>query len=70
MNPRELESAPLILPDDVAKARASARASGKRIVEMLEEQSALPPEAFVALANSCTGSAVQMIWSEPALMPG
>ena len=55
MNPRELESAPLILPDDVAKARASARASGKRIVEILEEQSALPPEAFVAALAATLG---------------
>jgi len=55
LNPRELESAPLILPDDVAKARASARASGKRIVEILEEQSTLPPEAFVAALGATLG---------------
>ncbi len=46
MNPRELESAPLILPEDIARARSRAQASGKRAVEMLEEPSGLPPEAL------------------------
>jgi len=61
LNPRELESAPLILPDDVAKARASARASGKRIVDILEEQSELLPDKFVAALGATLGyTAVSM----------
>ncbi len=55
MNPRELESAPLILPEDIVRARTAAQTSGKRAVEILEEQSGLPPEAFVAALAATLG---------------
>jgi general secretion pathway protein E len=58
LNPRELDSAPLILPEEIARARTSAHASGKRTVEMLEEQSGLQPDAFVAALGATLGYAV------------
>jgi general secretion pathway protein E len=58
LNPRELESAPFILPEDILRARTSAQASGKRAVEILEEQSGLLPEAFVAALGATLGYTV------------
>ena len=58
MNPRELDSAPLILPEEIARARASALTSGKRAIEILEEQSGLPPEAFVAALGATLGYSI------------
>ena len=58
MNPRELESAPLILPEDILRARTAAQASGKRALEILEEQAGLPPEAFVAALGATLGYTV------------
>ena len=58
MNPRELDSAPLILPEQIGRARASAAASGKRAVEILEEQSGLPADAFVAALGATLGYSV------------
>src|SRR5262249_19233634 len=55
LNPRELDSAPLILPEEIARARAAAQASGKRTVQILEEQCALPAEAFVAALGATLG---------------
>jgi general secretion pathway protein E len=69
LNPRELESAPLILPEHLTKARASARASGKRMVELLEEQSALAAEAFVAALGATLGYAVVSMHELDALEP-
>jgi len=69
LNPRELESAPLILPEDVLRARTSARASGKRVVEILEEQSGLPPEAYVAALGATLGYTVVFMQKLDSLEP-
>jgi general secretion pathway protein E len=58
LNPRELDSAPLILPEEIARARVAALTSGKRAVEILEEQSGLQPEAFAAALAATLGYAV------------
>jgi len=58
LNPRELDSAALILPEEIQRARAGTQASGKRAVEILEEQSGLPPETFVAALGATLGYTV------------
>jgi general secretion pathway protein E len=69
LNPRELESAPLILPEDILRARTAAQASGKRAVEILEEQSKLPPEAFVAALAATLGYTVAFMHELDNLEP-
>jgi general secretion pathway protein E len=69
LNPRELDSAPLILPEEIVRARASAQASGKRTVEMLEEQSGLQPDAFVAALGATLGYAVAAMQELDRLEP-
>jgi general secretion pathway protein E len=58
LNPRELDAAPLILPEEIGRARASAQASGKRAVEILEERSGMPAETFVAALGATLGYTV------------
>jgi len=58
LNPRELDSAPLILPEEIARARAAALASGKRAIEILEEQTGLEAEGFVAALGATLGYAI------------
>jgi general secretion pathway protein E len=55
MNPRELESVSHILPDEIARARRLAQASGKAAVELLEEAVGLPSEGFVAALAATLG---------------
>ena len=55
MNPRELDSAALIVPEEITRARTAALASGKRAVDVLEEQTGLPPETFVAALGARLG---------------
>ena len=55
MNPTELDSAPRILPQEIARARATARSSGKRTIEILQEQTGLEAEAFVAALGATLG---------------
>ena len=69
MNPNELSGAPLILPEEIAQARAGAQASGKRTVEILEEQSGLPPEAFAAALGATLGYTVASMQDLDALAP-
>ncbi len=69
MNPRELESALLILPEDARRACESAQASGKRAVDILEEQSGLPPEAFVAALGATLGYTVVFMHELDRLEP-
>jgi general secretion pathway protein E len=45
----------MILPDEIVRARALAQASSRRVVEVLEEQSGLAPEAFVAALGATLG---------------
>jgi len=69
LNPRELESAPLILPEDVLRARVGAHASGKRVVEILEEQSGLSREAYVAALGATLGYKVASMRELDILQP-
>jgi general secretion pathway protein E len=69
VNPNELSGAPLILPEEIAQARAGAQASGKRTVEILEEQSGLPPEAFAAALGATLGYMVASMQDLDALAP-
>jgi general secretion pathway protein E len=55
LNPRELSSAPLLLPEDIERARRAAQASGKAPTEVLQESSGLPPESFVAALSATLG---------------
>jgi general secretion pathway protein E len=55
MNPRELDSVSHILPDEIARARGMARASGKPAIELLEENVGLPAEGFVAALAATLG---------------
>ena len=69
MNPKELSGAPLILPEEIVRARASAQAAGRRAVEMLEEQSGLPPEAYAAALGATLGYAVASMRDLDGLEP-
>ncbi|HTS53949.1 MAG TPA: type II/IV secretion system protein, partial [Burkholderiales bacterium] len=69
MNPRELESAPLILPEEIVGARGIAQTSGKRTIEILEERSGLPPEAFVAALAATLGHATASMQELDRLEP-
>jgi len=69
VNPNELSGAPLILPEEIAKARVSAQASGKRAVEILEDQSGLAPEAFAAALGATLGYPVASMQDLDALVP-
>ena len=55
MNPRELSSAPLLLPEDIERARSTARASGKPVTEILQDASGLSSESFVAALGATLG---------------
>jgi len=55
VNPRELESVSHILPDEIARARRMAQASGKPAIELLEEAVGLPAEGFVAALAATLG---------------
>ncbi|MEO8627463.1 MAG: GspE/PulE family protein, partial [Betaproteobacteria bacterium] len=70
MNPRELDSAPLITPEEIARARATAEASGKRAVDVLEEHTAMSAESFVAALGATLGydiaNMAQLDQQEPA----
>jgi general secretion pathway protein E len=55
LNPRELSSAPLLLPEDIERARRAAQASGKPAAEILQETSGLSPESFVAALGATLG---------------
>jgi general secretion pathway protein E len=55
MNPNELSGVPLILPEAIAEARTGALTSGKRAVEILEDQSGLAPELFVQALAATLG---------------
>ena len=55
MNPRELSAAPLLLPEDIERARRAAQASGKPAAEILQELSGLSPESFVAALGAALG---------------
>jgi general secretion pathway protein E len=48
VNPHELDAVAHIEPGAIAGARALARDSGRNIMEVLEEQSQLPAEVFIA----------------------
>ena len=63
MNPRELESVSHVLPEEIARARRTAQASGKPAIELLEESVGLPAEGFVA-ALAATLGFEPMIMSE------
>jgi general secretion pathway protein E len=69
LNPRELESAPLILPEEIVGARVSAHATGKRTIDILEEQSGLAPEAFVAALAATLGYATAAMYELDRLEP-
>jgi general secretion pathway protein E len=45
----------MILPEEIAKARSAAPASGKRAIEILQEQSGLEPDTFVAALAATLG---------------
>ena len=55
MNPRDLNSASLLLPEDIERARAIARSSGKSVVDALEDQLGLPAEQFVHALGATLG---------------
>jgi general secretion pathway protein E len=55
LNPRELSSAPLLLPEDIERARSTARASGKPVTEILQDASGLSSESFVAALGATLG---------------
>jgi len=55
VNPRELESVSHILPDEIARARSLAQASGKSAVDLLQEAVGLPAEGFVAALAATLG---------------
>jgi general secretion pathway protein E len=69
LNPRELEAAPLILPEEIGRARAGAAASGKRTVAVLEEQCGLPAETFVAALGATLGYTVAPMEELNSLQP-
>ena len=55
MNPRDLDSVSLLLPDEIERARKSAQGSGKAVVEMLQEVSGLQTEQFVQALGATLG---------------
>jgi general secretion pathway protein E len=69
LNPLELEAAPLILPDEIGRARAGAAISGKRTVDVLEEQCGLPAETFVAALGATLGYTVAPMEELNSLQP-
>ncbi len=69
MNPRELSSAPLLLPEDIERARGAARASGKPVAEILQEASGLSSESFVAALGAALGYDAIGMAEMDALLP-
>jgi general secretion pathway protein E len=55
LNPRDLQSQSLLLPDEIERARRTAQASGKPVVEILQDVSGLPPEDFVKALGATLG---------------
>jgi general secretion pathway protein E len=55
LKPRELDAVSHILPEEIERARAAARASGRPLVELLEEISGLGSEAFVGALGATLG---------------
>jgi len=69
LNPRELSSAPLLLPEDIERARGAARASGKPVAEILQEASGLSSESFVAALGAALGYDAIGMAEMDALLP-
>ncbi|HEY7759824.1 MAG TPA: GspE/PulE family protein, partial [Burkholderiales bacterium] len=69
MNPRELSSAPLLLPEDIERARHAARASGKTVSEILQDASGLSTESFVAALGAALGYDAIGMAEMDALLP-
>jgi general secretion pathway protein E len=55
LNPRDLDSVSLLLPDEIEHARKSAQGSGKAVVEILQEVSGLQTEQFVQALGATLG---------------
>ena len=55
MNPHELESVAHIAPEGMARARQTARDTGRGMMEVLEDQLQLPAEAFVTALGATLG---------------
>jgi general secretion pathway protein E len=55
VNPRDLTTASLLLPDEIERARRTAQASGKPVTEVLQEVCGLPPEEFVKALGATLG---------------
>jgi general secretion pathway protein E len=55
VNPHELEAVAHIEPEGLARARQTARDSGRAMMEVLEDQLQLPAEAFVAALGATLG---------------
>jgi general secretion pathway protein E len=75
VNPHELDAVSHIDPELVGRARVLARASGRGVMEVLEEQAQLPQDVFVAALGANLGytvcGLVEMDRLQPAfdLMP-
>ena len=69
MNPRDLNSASLLLPEDIERARTIARSSGKSVVDALEDQLGLPAEQFVHALGATLGYDVISMGELDQLMP-
>src|SRR5690348_17322695 len=59
----------MILPEEIARARTAAAASGKRAIEILQEHSGLEAEAFVAALGATLGYGVCSMDELDALLP-
>jgi general secretion pathway protein E len=69
LNPRDFNSVSLLLPDEIERARKSAQASGKSVVDILQDVCGLQPEDFVRALGATLGYEVTSMAELDQLAP-